>query len=67
MTRHSTNRWDGTVVVECPNGCISLELTVENSKKPPAEYVEETYWDECPKCGAETGTVSQKQPTEVLT
>lgn len=63
--RHATDRIDGTMLAECPNGCQSWELEISTSKHSLDEVVPDAF-RECSVCGAEMDTISQEQPSEVL-
>lgn len=78
MSRHATDRYDWSVVAECPNNGLyvdgmdpdgdGIHLLLEASAteaKPTAR--EAIPLDECPVCGAELDFIVHEEPAEVLT
>lgn len=67
--RHATDRVKTIVISECPNGCdFGFEIECEGKESSVEELVETagSVYDSCGKCGADMGTVSKTEPTEVL-
>ncbi|WP_115891760.1 hypothetical protein [Haloferax sp. Atlit-48N] len=63
--RHSTDRVDGTMLVECPNDPehITFEIELSCSESKPSELF---LIEECPDCGSDLSTIESVTPTEVL-
>lgn len=78
MNQHATDRWDWTLIAECPNNGdhiegktdpddpehLTLEASAECSKFKAREAVP---IEECGICGADLDFVIEQQPTEILT
>lgn len=63
--RHATDRIDGRMIAECPNGCQSWELAVGMSESVLDEVIPSEF-RECSECGAAMDTIIQETPSEVL-
>lgn len=79
MSRLATDRWDWTIIAECPNNGehiegktdsedaehISIQASAEGSKLRALEAVPLT-GEECGICGAELDVLVSEEQTEVL-
>lgn len=63
--RHATDRIDGQMIAECPNGCSSWEISMTKATESLGELIIDEF-RECPECGAEMDTISQETNSEVL-
>ena len=72
MTRHATDRVDGTIVAECPNlkddPESHLHITAEYEDAADTDIFDAVMeaWPECGECGAELDAIHHQEATEVL-
>lgn len=65
--RHATDRVDGLIIAECPNGC-DISIGVEYSDAAENDVLADLkdMIETCHTCGAEMTYVQQEEPSEVL-
>jgi len=65
--RHSTDRVEGVVIAECPEGC-DISLTLEYSDAQDNEVLADLkeMISTCHTCGAEMTYIQQEEPEETL-
>jgi len=65
--KHSTDRVDGFIVAECPEGCdISVEVEYEAAEKNEVLADLKRVISTCHNCGTDMAYMQQEEPTEVL-
>lgn len=66
--RHATDRVDGKILAECPNGCDVSVIVEYSNADPQADKLEAItdVLDTCPECGAELDSIRFEEPAEVI-